>query len=150
MLKTRTYTLSEKNKYAIPSLGLIFGWKVSCPVDLYISMSEESFCKKEILVNVPRKDEYHISVKEIRDYIRNIDSMEDSYDCEDFQSLPNLERDFFFAQLVGTETYKKASQKEMNESVFTKEMVIKLVPRDSNCNGVDVEETYWERFPESQ
>ncbi len=130
IINTRKYKIKKDQDYVVPSKGLILSWKIlNCkfvPI-LYIN---------DKIIKYPRKDKNIISLKELRDYIR------ETYDSPFLESLENV---FYINQLYGIEFYKTLSNKDLFNSIFTRDIKIQLHFGKNGPEEVEVEEEYWDR-----
>ena len=135
ILSTRKYKIKKDENYTIPSKGLIESWRlVDCinfiPI-LYINGK---------IIKFKRENKNIISIPELRNYIRNIDSED-----ENFILLDNLENVMYHEQLYALEYYQSLSNNDMFNSLFTKNLNIQLSFGDYGPDEVEIEETYWDR-----
>lgn len=137
-INTRRYKVKKSQEYTVPSKGLIRYWKMvdnNCkfiPI-LYINGRA---------IRTPRSDKNTISISEIRNYIRNLEYIESQQEHE----LELFEQLFFNNQLYGIEYYKTLTNKELSESLFTRD--IKKLQISFGSNGpeeVEIEEEFWDR-----
>lgn len=133
-LKTRTITLKKSNGYIVPSKGMISSWKLEINQDFRILIDD-------INLNTPRIDKNIVSISEIRNYIRNLDLIEEPHEVE----LQRFENYFCVSQLYGTKFYLSLSNDNLFNSLFTRDMKIQLF-FDDGPDEVNVEETYWDRL----
>jgi hypothetical protein len=137
-INTRRYKVKKTEGYNVPSRGLIRSWKMiddKCkfiPI-LYIN---------GIPIRTPRSDKNLLSISEIRNYIRNLEYIESKYEHD----LDLLEQLFFNNQLYGIEYYKTLTNKDLSESLFTRDL--KKLQISFGSNGpeeVEIEEEFWDR-----
>jgi|LakMenE18May11ns_1017448.scaffolds.fasta_scaffold9627160_1 hypothetical protein len=183
-LSTRKYTLSKNNNYKIPSVGLIQSFKILNYNDLcdkYLKnkdLSINNFQLKPSLIignftivpsdlnsnldsnldsNLNSSINDIISIKDIRNYIRNIDYPETDY----HNQLLNFENYLFSQQLKSTEYYYTINNKDLQNSIFNSgvNVYIEMLLNNSkisnnydnsNYNRIDddllIEETYWDKI----
>jgi hypothetical protein len=151
IISSRKNTLYKDQNYVIPSKGLITGWRITSeyPSSLFPVLTLGSY-----KLNIPRKDKNYISIKEIRDYIRNIDLPE----TEDEQKMINIDNLFFGFQLAAITFYPSLTTEEFNDSVFTrdiKEMSVQFINTSEDGEeelpeAITIEEDYWDRTDEKQ
>lgn len=137
-INTRRYKVKKSQDYTVPSKGLIRSWKMidnDCkfiPI-LYINGRP---------IRTPRSDKNLLSIAEMRNYIRNLEYIESKHEHE----LDLFEQLFFNNQLYGIEYYKTLSNKDLSESLFTRDF--KKLQISFGINGpeeVEIEEEFWDR-----
>jgi len=163
-LSTRNYTLSTNNNFKIPSIGLIQSFKIQN----FDSLIEKYKNIKLVLTignfQIETSDLYNseikdtISIKELRNYIRNIDFPETDFD----NKLLNFEHFLFSQQLKCTEHYYTLNNKDLQDSIFTSGINLYIEAKLNNvensfekCKDLEsssqilddilIEETYWEK-----
>jgi hypothetical protein len=85
-------------------------------------------------------DKHTIDIGEIRSYIRLPTREEDEYNLDNFESIA------YINQLYALEFYKTLTDKELFESIFTRDY--KTVCISFGLNGpdeVEIEEEFWDR-----
>jgi hypothetical protein len=168
-LSTRTYTLTKDKHFKIPSIGLIQSFKILNFNSILEKYSNENLNEKYILKIVPcitignfkiipknlflNNDTSNISIKDLRNYIRNIDFPETEFENQ----LINFEHYLFSQQLKSTEYYYTIKNNDLYDSIFTSGLNIYIeLHIDSNCDDINIEnienndliieETYWEKI----
>lgn len=137
-LKKRTYTLYKKDNFTITSKGMITSWKIISDVSfvpiLYIN---------EIKITTPRKEKNVLSIAEIRGYIRDMDVLTE----QNHNKLDKVENMCYLSQLYGIEHYKTLTNEELFNSIFTRDLSIRISfgNNDSVPEEVEIEEEYWDR-----
>jgi len=136
-LKTRRFNVKKEEGYGIPSKGLIKSWTV---VDKNLKFVPILVIDDYRVRGVPRKDKHTISVEEIRSYIRNPDRDPDEFNLDNFESIA------YINQLYALEFYKTLTDRELFNSIFTRDY--KNVQISFGTNGpdeVEIEEEFWDR-----
>jgi hypothetical protein len=136
-INTRKYKVKKSQDYTVPSKGLIISWKIidDCkfvPI-LYINGRP---------IRTPRSNKNLLLVSEMRNYIRNLKTVETREEHE----LDLFEQLFFNNQLYGIEYYKSLSNTDLSNSLFTRD--IKKLQISFGINGpeeVEIEEEFWDR-----
>jgi tRNA-binding EMAP/Myf-like protein len=137
-INTRVYKVKKSEGYIIPSKGMICSWKVldkKCKI-------VPCFCINDRIIISPRKNKKIIDIAELRNYIRNIDVPEEPHEIE----LDSFENLFYNYQLYGIQFYQTLTNKQLFDSLFTRD--IKQIQISFGPNGpdeVEIEETYWDR-----
>lgn len=140
-LNTRVLTLKRSQNYTVNSKGLIVQWKVNDGCK-----SVPFLCINDVMVKAPRKDPYTISIPETRKYIRDIDIPQTPNET----LLDNFENLFFTHQLSATEYYSELSNSELFDSIFTRDLRVRLHFGNNAPDEIRVEETYWDRKGNSE
>ena len=174
-LSTRTYTLNKDKYFKIPSIGLIQSFKILNLNSILEKYSNEIKIIPSITIGnfkiipsdlFPNDDTSCISIKDLRNYIRNIDFPETEYD----NKLLSFEHYLFSQQLKCTEHYYTIKNSDLNDSIFTSglniyiELTLKsntenktvqsepdmfpipFTSVDIENNDIIIEETYWEKI----
>ncbi len=137
ILKSRIHIINQEDS-VIPTKGLIKSWKVESK-----SIPELYFGKTH--VNIPRKDLHLFDFSEIRDYIRNIDIPQ----TEEETHLLSLEASFFGYQISAFQFYKSLTDKEFDNSLFTRDIsTISIKTEDEG--DVNIVEEYYDRSGEQE
>lgn len=136
-INKRRFKVKKSQDYTIPSKGMIVSWRVVDDVYNVIPILRVN----DTTVKVPRKDSFTISIPEIRNYIRSDESIDSPYRSE----LDSLENIFYNYQLYGTEYYKSLSNKELFDSLFTRDIKLQLYFGVNGPSEVEIEEEYWDR-----
>lgn len=137
-LNTRRYKVKKSQGYGVPSKGLIRSWRMVDPDCKFIPVLYINNRK----IRAPRSDRNLISIPELRNYIRDMDCPVEDYEFE----LDSFEQLFYHYQLFGIEFYKTLSNKDMFDSLFTRD--IKQLQISFGENGpeeVEIEEEFWDR-----
>lgn len=155
-LSTRNYTVSKNNNFKIPSIGLIQSFKVTNfnelnekykKLKLKIIIGNFSIVPS-ILFNVENEDV--LNIKEIRNYIRNIDFPESDYENQ----LINFEHFLFSQQLKCTEHYYTIKNKDLQNSIFTSgiNVYIEIISENNEeiTEELYIEETFWDKIYEDK
>ena len=161
-LSTRTYTLNKDKDFKIPSIGLIQSFKVlnlNSILEKYsndfkiipcITIGNFKIIPNDLFTN---NDISCVSIKDLRNYIRNIDFPETEYDNQ----LISFEHYLFSQQLKCTEHYYTIKNTDLNDSIFTSGLNIYIelniksdyentINIDIENNDLIIEETYWEKI----
>lgn len=158
-LSTRTYTLNSEKQFKIPSIGLIQSFKILNYNDL---KEKYSILKPVLLLGnfkiIPQKlyspeNIDTISIKELREYIRNMDFPNDSYE----NNLISMEHYLYTQQLKSTEYYYTIQNKNLFDSIFTSGMNVYIElhyceneneETMSIIDEITIEETFWDKIRE--
>ena len=144
MIKTRTYTIKKSEGYKIPSIGLIRSWKVITNQNDTDTQTHliPTLLINDIRIDLPKKNQYVISIPEIRDYIKTTDD----YDMYIQDCLQNIEILLFSHQINAIQYYPTLSNKDFFESIFTKDISVKLVFKTKDTpEEILIEEEYYDR-----
>lgn len=136
-LNTRRFKVKKDEGYGVPSKGLIKSWTV---VDKDLKFIPILIIDDYRIRGVPRDDRFTISIGEIRSYIRNPEREQDEYNLDNFESIA------YINQLYALEFYKSLTDKELFESLFTRDY--KTIQISFGVNGpdeVEIEEEFWDR-----
>ena len=161
-LSTRTYTLNSEKQFKIPSIGLIQSFKILN----YNELKEKYSILKPVLLlgnfKIIPQELYSpenidtISIKELREYIRNMDFPNNSYE----NNLISMEHYLYSQQLKSTEYYYTIQNKDLFDSIFTSGMNVyielhycenKENDTEETLSVVDeitIEETFWDKIRE--
>ena len=137
-INTRRYKVKKSNGYTVPSKGMILSWRIvdeNCKMIPILQINGKT-------IRAPRSDKHFISISEIRNYIRNIEVPEEPHEIE----LDSFENLFYNYQLYGIEYYPTLTNKQLFDSLFTRD--IKMIQLSFGVNGpdeVEVEEEFWDR-----
>ena len=170
-LSTRNYPVSSNNNFKIPSIGLIQSFKI-----LNYNEIKEKYSNKDIIIvvtigNFPIYihkllpcDEDVINIKDLRDYIRNLDDIVNDYDND----LIKFENFLFSQQLKCTEHYYTIKNEELKNSIFTSGINVYIdireyIPSIDNELSVEyltdlkilddelkIEETFWDKIYDNE
>jgi hypothetical protein len=168
-LSTRKYSVSYNNNYKIPSIGLIQSFKLinyqelkeKYNKDIVLSITIGNFTI--VPYNLFTKDKDVIDIKNLRNYIREIDFPDDDY----HNKLINFENFLFSQQLKCTEHYYTIKNSDLQNSIFTSGINVyielKCVNESSGrindessgrINDKDtelqIEETFWDKIYEDK
>jgi hypothetical protein len=149
-LSTRNYTITKEKHFKIPSIGLIQSFKISnyedfvnkySSINPVITIGNFQIEPNSLYAN---EDKSIISIKQLRNYIRNIDFPETEFD----NKLINFEHFLFSQQLKCTEHYYTIKNNDLYDSIFTSELNI-YIELYSNGEALTddlvIEETYWDK-----
>ena len=176
-LSTRNYSLSIDNNYKIPSIGLIHSFKIlnynelknknkntivitigNFPIPVHKLFIDKETQSSGII------DDNIISIKELRNYIRNIDDINNDYD----NNLIQFEHFLFSQQLKCTEHYYTIKNEDLVNSIFTSGInlyidIRELKSNDNNELSIEslnemkildeelkIEETFWDKIYENE
>lgn len=131
-IEEREYKIKKDENYKVPSKGMIVSWRLKTEV------KNPRLVVDDYTVEYDFKDFF--SVSQLRNYVRDISFPEKEED----DRLITLEDKFYLNQLYGTEFYQFLSNRELFDSLFTRDMNIRFVFDDSPEEVVIVEE-YWNR-----
>lgn len=137
-INTRRFTVKKNENYSVPSKGLIRSWRM---VDKNSKFIPILYINNRAVVT-PRSDIRVVSIPEIRNYIRNMECTGEERQVE----LDAFEQLFYSYQLYGIEYYPSLSNKELFDSLFTRD--IKRLQLSFGKNGpdeVEIEEEFWDR-----
>lgn len=157
-LSTRCYTLNKEKQFKIPSIGLIQSFKIQN----YNKLKEQYSILLPVLflgnfkitpqeLYTPENEDV-ISIKELREHIRNIDFPNDVYE----NNLLNMEHFLYSQQLKSTEYYYTVQNKDLFESIFTSDMNVYIelhyktneTSETVDFDEISIEETYWDKIRE--
>lgn len=150
-LSTRKYTLTNEKNFKIPSIGLIQSFKITNFKELSEKYNSEivpvlTIGNFEISPQslYTHEDKSIISIKDLRNYIRNIDLPETDID----NKLINFEHYLFSQQLKCTEHYYTIKNSDLNDCIFTSGLNLYIELKNENKTieeEIYIEETYWEK-----
>ena len=141
-VSTRNFVLTKHENFKLPSKGLILGWKLLHKLKKPIT---PKVVINGFVFDIPLKDDMNISVKEIREYIRDL-LPETPYQSQ----LISMERVFFAAQLNAMEHYKGLTKEDFYNSFFTAGFEEVHIDFGKNkLKEIRIEETYYERKSEN-
>jgi hypothetical protein len=159
-LSTRCYTLNKEKQFKIPSIGLIQSFKIQN----YDKLKEKYSILTPVLflgnfkitpqeLYTPENEDV-ISIKELREHIRNIDFPNDVYE----NNLLNMEHFLYSQQLKSIEYYYTIQNKDLFESIFTSGMNVYIelqysekdneMKEQLSIDEITIEETYWDKIRE--
>ena len=156
-LSTRNYTVSKNNNFKIPSIGLIQSFKIIN----FNEINEKYKNNLKIKITIGNfsitpsnlfkvENENVLSIKEIRNYIRNIDFPENDYENQ----LINFEHFLFSQQLKSTEHYYTIKNNDLQNSIFTSgiNVYIEIIEENNNIieEELQIEETFWDKIYEDK
>jgi len=123
-LSTRNYTINFNKQYKIPSIGLIQSFKIINYEEIINSINDLNKNIVPILTVgnyeiIPSElyehtDKSIISIKELRNHIRNIDFIDSNEN-----KLFNFEHYLFSQQLKSIEFYHSVSNNDLYDCIFT-------------------------------
>jgi len=158
-LSTRSYTLNQEKQFKIPSIGLIQSFKIQN----YDKLKEQYSILTPVLflgkfkitpqeLYTPENEDV-ISIKELREHIRNIDFPNDTYE----NNLINMEHYLYSQQLKSIEYYYTVKNKDLFDSIFTSGMNVYIELHYNETNDeqnekifdeITIEETFWDKIRE--
>jgi hypothetical protein len=159
-LSTRCYTLNKEKQFKIPSIGLIQSFKIQN----YDKLKEKYSILTPVLflgnfkitpqeLYTPENEDV-ISIKELREHIRNIDFPNDVYE----NNLLNMEHFLYSQQLKSIEYYYTIQNKDLFDSIFTSGMNVYIelqygekdneMKEQLSIDEITIEETYWDKIRE--
>jgi len=162
-LSTRCYTLNKEKQFKIPSIGLIQSFKIQH----YDKLKEQYSILRPVLflgnfkitpneLYTPENEDV-ISIKELREHIRNIDFPNDVYE----NNLINMEHFLYSQQLKSIEYYYTIQNKDLFNSIFTSGMNVYIeleynenddennkIKEQLSIDEITIEETYWDKIRE--
>ena len=163
-LSTRCYTLNKEKQFKIPSIGLIQSFKIQN----YDKLKEKYSILTPVLflgnfkitpqeLYTPENEDT-ISIKELRQYIRNIDFPNNVYE----NNLLNIEHFLYSQQLKCIEYYYTIQNKDLFDSIFTSGMNVYIelqydenndtksneIKEQLSIDEITIEETYWDKIRE--
>lgn len=168
-LSTRCYTLNREKQFKVPSIGLIQSFKIQN----YDKLKEQYSILRPVLflgnfkitpqeLYTPENEDV-ISIKELREHIRNIDFPNDVYE----NNLINMEHFLYSQQLKSIEYYYTIQNKDLFDSIFTSGMNVYIeleysenddennettksdeIKEQLSIDEITIEETYWDKIRE--
>ena len=163
-LSTRKYNLTKDKQFKIPSIGLIQSFKILNLNSILEKYKNLQLIPVLIIGNFEitptllynHQDTSIISIKDLRNYIRNIDFPETEID----NKLINFEHYLFSQQLKCTDHYYTIKNNDLYDCIFTSGLNVYIELRDVNnsqnkdiheqiIDDLDIEETFWEKIYEN-
>jgi hypothetical protein len=155
-LSTRSYTLNKEKQFKIPSIGLLGSFRITN----YKELKEQYSILKPVLLLgnfkiIPQElytpeNEDTISIKELREHIRNIDLPNDVYE----NNLISMEHYLYSQQLKSIEYYYTIKNKDLFDCIFTSGMNVYIElhyvenGEDKIFDEITIEETFWDKVRE--
>jgi hypothetical protein len=178
-LSTRNYTVSKNNNFKTQSVGLIQSFKIINFEEIKKKYNENDENQKDknnekinkivpsltignfsiipyILYSSNQDNQDTINIKDLRNYIRNIDYPETDFD----NKLINFEHFLFSQQLKSTEHYYTIKNSDLQNTIFTSGVNVyidlKIINEnneiDESCENIflneelQIEETFWDKI----
>jgi hypothetical protein len=136
-LDTREYTLTEKKDFKIPSIGLIKS--LTTNVKTILKINEILFPQ---LIPIEIDGKFKFDFSNIRDLFQNNENIYEDH------NLIWLEDLFYSQSILGLEYFSNLSNEVLHHTVFTKDLLISLIPvvtDENNIESVEVIEEYYNR-----